>query len=366
MNKLFKERRWKNSLLILLLVLGLIILKELQEFISGFLGAFTLYVLMRKQLFFLTEKKKLKPALAAALLLVEAILFFLIPISLIFLMLADKVSVIDIDPQLILSKLNEWAAFIEAKTGVKVFTIENLSFLPRWGIATVQGIAQGAYSLVINSFVMIFVLYFLFIRAREFDNFLWDMLPFKRLNKRAIVNEANSMIHANAIGIPLLAFIQGIFAYIGYIIFDVHQAFFYAILTSFATIIPLLGTALVFTPLSIVMIMNGDLFNGVGLLLYGALVITNVDNLFRFILQKKLADIHPLITVFGVILGLKLFGFWGVIFGPLLLSLFILFLNIYRREYLTYYSNRSSIGTVALQKDKIGPEKKEPGKGDVP
>lgn len=62
-------------------------------------------------------------------------------------------------------------------------------------------------------------------------------------------------------------------------------------------------------------------------------IIGGVDNVARLLLQKKLADIHPLITVFGVLIGIPLFGFWGVIFGPLLLSLFILFFNMYRHEY---------------------------------
>ena len=59
-----------------------------------------------------------------------------------------------------------------------------------------------------------------------------------------------------------------------------------------------------------------------------------LDNLIRFILQKKMADIHPLITIFGVVIGLSLFGFMGVIFGPLLLSLFFLFVDMFKREYL--------------------------------
>jgi predicted PurR-regulated permease PerM len=60
----------------------------------------------------------------------------------------------------------------------------------------------------------------------------------------------------------------------------------------------------------------------------------NIDNVFRFILQKKIADTHPLITVFGVILGLRLFGFWGIVFGPLLISLFFLLANIFKKEYI--------------------------------
>jgi predicted PurR-regulated permease PerM len=62
-------------------------------------------------------------------------------------------------------------------------------------------------------------------------------------------------------------------------------------------------------------------------------VITNVDNVFRFVVQKKLGDTHPLITFFGVIVGLDLFGFIGIIFGPLLISYFLILLEIYKKEY---------------------------------
>ena len=70
------------------------------------------------------------------------------------------------------------------------------------------------------------------------------------------------------------------------------------------------------------------------LVAYGGIVVSQSDNLIRFILQKKMADIHPLITIFGVVAGLPIFGFMGVIFGPLLVSLFLLFLEMFRKEYL--------------------------------
>jgi predicted PurR-regulated permease PerM len=79
---------------------------------------------------------------------------------------------------------------------------------------------------------------------------------------------------------------------------------------------------------------TGDLFNAIGLGLYCAIIVYNIDIVIRFVLQKHLADTHPLITVFGVMLGLYVFGFWGVIFGPLLMSLFFLLINIFKKEYL--------------------------------
>ena len=152
--------------------------------------------------------------------------------------------------------------------------------------------------------------------------------------KDEVFNEINMIVKSNAIGIPLLAVIQGIVAVIGYFIFQTPDPLLFGFLTCIATIIPIVGTALVWVPLAAYMALNGDWVHALGLAIYALLVITNVDNLIRFILQKKLADIHPLITVFGVVIGLSLFGFMGIIFGPLLLSLFLLCIDIFKKSYL--------------------------------
>jgi len=106
------------------------------------------------------------------------------------------------------------------------------------------------------------------------------------------------------------------------------------VLTCVATIIPVVGTALVWVPLVIYLFLTGEWGNAIGLLAYSLIIITNIDNLIRFVLQKKIADTHPLITIFGVIIGLSLFGFMGIIFGPLLISVFILCVDIFKKEYI--------------------------------
>ena len=167
----------------------------------------------------------------------------------------------------------------------------------------------------------------------EFEQAIREILPFKDENKLILAEETRLIIQANAVGIPLMAIIQGFFAYLGYLLFGVEGALLYAILTAFSTILPIVGTMIVWVPLSIGLLIGGDVVNGVGLFIYGLFIIGGVDNVARFLLQKKLADIHPLITVFGVLIGIPMFGFWGVIFGPLILSLFILFFNMYRHEF---------------------------------
>lgn len=166
------------------------------------------------------------------------------------------------------------------------------------------------------------------------ESYLYDLLPFSNNNKNDVLDQINVMVRSNAIGIPVLASVQGIFATIGYIIFGVPDPVLFGFLTCFATIIPLVGTMFIWLPLAIYLAITGDWLNAAGLAVYALIVISNIDNLVRFILQKKIADTHPLITVFGVVIGLPVFGFWGVIFGPLFLSMFILLVDIFKREYL--------------------------------
>ena len=116
--------------------------------------------------------------------------------------------------------------------------------------------------------------------------------------------------------------------------FGVPNAFLSAFLTGLCSIVPIVGTMVVWIPIGIYYIVLGMWGKAIGILLFGAIFISQSDNLFRFILQKKLADTHPLITIFGVVVGLQMFGFIGIIFGPLLVSLFLLFLDMFRKEYL--------------------------------
>ena len=139
---------------------------------------------------------------------------------------------------------------------------------------------------------------------------------------------------SSAIGIPLVAILQGVIARSGCLVFSVPNAGLAAIATGFCSIVPIVGTMVVWVPMGIYFMVLGQWGQALGLLAFSAIFISQSDNLLRFMLQKKMADTHPLITIFGVIVGLSLFGFIGIIFGPLLVSLFLLFLDMFRKEYL--------------------------------
>ena len=328
-----KNIRYKYILIGLILFLGLIIFRFTRPYMSGFLGAATLYVIVNGQQKFLTGKLKLKKSLSALLIVLEVLIFILLPLTGITFLVIDTFSGITINPEAILRQVNDFVDALEERLGFNFFTPENLAIIPRAGSNILQLLGNSAYSLVINIVVILFVLYYMLYSNSEFEQAIREILPFKEENKQILAEETRLIIQANAIGIPLLAIIQGFFAYMGYLFFGVESAILYAILTAFATILPIIGTTIVWAPISIGMMIGGDVVNGIGLLVYGFFIIGGVDNVARFLLQKKLADIHPLITVFGVLIGIPMFGFWGVIFGPLILSLFILFFNMYRHEY---------------------------------
>lgn len=329
-----KERYWKNSLLLFIFILGIVLFSQFYSMLSGLLGAFTVYILVRKQQFFFTEKKRMKKGLSAAIILLEVILCILIPSFLIIWFLLGKIQTIEIHPTALISSLQQYVEIVQEKIGYNILSQENIGTITSFLSYGVQKVAGEISSFVMTSVVLLLILYFMLTSGRRMEAYITELLPLKNENKQSILSEIHVMVVSNAVGIPLLALIQGIIGLAGYLIFGVPHALVFGLLTCFASIIPVVGTAIVWIPLCIYFAVTGNWFGAIGLFLYSGIILTNVDNLIRFILQKKLADTHPLITIFGVIIGLTLFGFWGVIFGPLMLAMFFLCIDIYKREYI--------------------------------
>ena len=330
----FIENYRKSLLIAIVLIAGFAIFYELTPFVGGLLGALTIYILVRKQMNNLVEKRKMKKGFAAFLILIEVILVFLIPLTFIVLLLIDKVASIDINPQQLLLPVENMANIIRQKTGYDLLKTENLTGLVSQVPKIGQYLMNGVSSFSINVVTLLFVLYFMLIDSKRMEQYIYEILPFNDENKKEVLKETKLIVTSNAIGIPLLGVIQGIVALGGYYLFNTPAPLFFGLMTCIATVIPMVGTAIVWAPLAIYLAITGQWGYAIGLSAYGILVITQIDNLVRFMLQKKMADIHPLITIFGVIIGLSLFGFMGVIFGPLLISMFLLCFSIFKKEYL--------------------------------
>lgn len=318
-----------------LFLLGLFLFWYLKGFVSAFLGAVVFYILLRKPYFYLTEKVK-RPwnkTLAMLTLMLLSFVVMILPFMLVTVMLSDKVGYLVNHYQDFLTLAQQWSDKIGTYLGVDLLTHETVMRFTALAAEIIPQFLTATLNAVADVFVLYFLLFFMLGNARKMEQYVRETLPFKPENDNLLLSELKNQTVSNAIGIPVLATLQGLTAWLGYLLFGVEEPFFWAVITGIMSVFPIVGTAAVWLPLAIVLYVKGGTWQPIALFLYGALVITNIDNVFRFVVQKRLGDTHPVITFFGVIIGLSLFGFVGVIFGPLLISYFILLLRIYRSEY---------------------------------
>ena len=114
---------------------------------------------------------------------------------------------------------------------------------------------------------------------------------------------------------------------------DIENPFFWALMVTIGSMIPFVGNLLGTLPVFILTLSDGETFQAWGILVYGIVVVGLTDNIIRLYVLKRLDDVHPLITLIGVIVGIPLFGFIGLVFGPLLINPFLVIVRIYKREY---------------------------------
>jgi predicted PurR-regulated permease PerM len=177
---------------------------------------------------------------------------------------------------------------------------------------------------------MYFLLYFLFVNYRGFEGSLIHYLPFDDENAVAFGEELKNITYSNIIGQTVIAIIQGAFLAVGFWIFGAKDPLFWGVICAILSFIPLLGPPLIFVPAAVILLADGMTWQGVGLLVWGFGLVINIDNVLRLVIAKKLGDIHPIITVVGVIIGIPLFGLIGLVYGPLLLAYFLIAVRIYK------------------------------------
>jgi predicted PurR-regulated permease PerM len=178
-----------------------------------------------------------------------------------------------------------------------------------------------------------FILWFMLTESEKMERSFFSWLPLKDENVEYVRQQLNDMVWSNALGIPLMGVVQGFVALIVYWLAGVKDPWLWFAVTFISGMLPVIGVALAYVPLSLILLANGEEWKALLIFLYGFIVVGSVDNLARMWLLKKIGHVHPLVTLFGVIVGLKLFGFIGFIFGPILIAMFILLLRIYHKEF---------------------------------
>lgn len=321
--------------LIIIVLLGLLLFFELYFFLPAVLGAVTLYIIMRHWMFYLTIKKKWKKSLAAALMMFLSLIIILFPIGVLINMLSSKISFAIEHSNELVTALKKIATDLEQRFDMEIVSEENINKLGTFIAGGLPKLLSATFNTLGTIFFMYFILYFMLVNGRKMENDLYEHIPLKDENAERLGKEVKNMVVSNAVGIPVIALLQGMVAVIGYLVIGIKEPWFWFVVTCITGMLPVVGAALAYVPLAIILFADNETGKGIFMLIYGFGVIGTVDNIFRFTLAKKIGNVHPLVTVFGVIIGLSLFGFIGLIFGPLLISLFLLLLKIYSSEFIT-------------------------------
>lgn len=316
-----------------IVIFAILLLYSLLEFFTAFLGAVLFYVLSKPLMQWFIKKWNWKKSVAASVIILISFLIVLLPILMIGGLLYKEATAISINQDAILTPLKQLNAAIEQKFHINVLSGTTFNSIQKLTTQLVSMLLNSSLNFFSSITMMYFFLYFLLVNINRLEAAIVFYLPFKRTLVELFGKELVAQTISNAVGMPLIAVIHGTLAYMAYRICNLPEAGFWAVMTGFASVIPLVGTGLIWVPAALFLLFTQQTNYGIFLLLWGLIVIGLSDNLIRFMLAKKMADVHPVVTVLGIIMGVKYFGITGLIFGPLIISYFLILLKIYYTEY---------------------------------
>jgi predicted PurR-regulated permease PerM len=340
------QRIEHQGFLLLLTAVTLAFAWVLYPFYGAVLWAVVVAVLFAPVHRRLLQSMQGRPSLAAAVTVLIIIAMVILPLAMIATSLVQEASslVTKIQSgeynlgnylQRIFDALPAWATGL-----IERFNLTDLSALREKltsGLMTGgQILAPQALSIGMNTFdfvirlgIMLYLLFFLLRDGKALAEGIREAIPLRSEQKAALFTRFADVVRATVKGGILVAMAQGTLGGIAFWFLGIHAALLWAVLMAFLSLIPAIGATLVWLPVAIYFLATGAVWQGIGLILYGVLVIGLVDNLLRpFLVGKgsKLPDYVVLISTLG---GIEVFGLNGFVIGPLIAAMFMVSWEIF-------------------------------------
>jgi predicted PurR-regulated permease PerM len=329
--------------LVLLILLGVVVAYAVRGIIGALLGTMVMYTIFRPVNIWLVERLKWRRPIAAVVIMVVSFVIIVLPFLGIGTMLTNKIVTLVKNPEWIKNAVDTINEYAGDQLGKPDLLQEQLEKSATYLGGMFTSLLSGAAGLFLDITVMYFLLYFLFVNFRSFERGLLRYSPFEVENAVRFGHELRNITYSNVIGQTFIALVQGSALALGFWIFGFSEPLFWGVICAILSFVPLLGPPLIFVPAAVYAFTQGDNLAAIGLLVYGFVVVINIDNVLRLIIAKKVGDIHPIITVVGVIIGIPLFGMMGLVYGPLLLSYFLITVRIYEASKREGFLNKDSV-----------------------
>ena len=218
------------------------------------------------------------------------------------------------------------SGWLQARFGLdtvssKAFVVDQLKQSSDWLLGSSLNLLRNIVGGIVKAFFVLFTMYYLFKDGDKIVDKLPAALPLGRKQSEAIIIRTQEVVSASVYGVVAIAGIQGILGGIMFWILGVPSPLLWAVLMAFVCMIPLAGSFLVWLPLAIYLIATGHWTKAIILIIWGALVISTIDNLLRPKLVGSQTRLHELLVFFAVLGGISVFGLLGIVLGPVVLAI---------------------------------------------
>ncbi len=210
---------------------------------------------------------------------------------------------------------------------------KSVSQISQGAFVIVQETYQGITSAIFSIIVVFFTLYYLLIEGERLVERTMYLSPLKDSYERVLIAKFISISRATAKGALTISFIQGIVGMLLFFALGIPAAFILGVAMMFFSLIPIVGSGLIWLPTALVMFITGNIWQGWAILAVGFGILSSIDNFLRPRLVGKNTQMHPLVVFFATLGGISMFGFFGFIIGPIIVALFLSFWEIYAKEF---------------------------------
>lgn len=201
-----------------------------------------------------------------------------------------------------------------------------------WMLSGATSLLKGTTSFIISLFMIIITMFFFFIDGKKMLERLMYLSPLPNAYDKEIFQKFRSVSYVTILSTFVTAGAQGVVGAIGFAIVG-FPAFLAGVLVALLSLLPYLGSMLFYVPVGLYYLAVGEIGRGVFILIWGAVVIGNTDNIIRAYIIRGKAQVNPIFIIFSILGGISLFGFWGVIIGPLIIAIAVTIFHIYELEF---------------------------------
>lgn len=325
-----KEKVRKVFATVLLVAILAIVLYALLPFFNALFGAVLLYFLFRP-LYLHFHKNHIPKVWSALIVIIISLCVLIIPLGVGASLVISEVSSGFANPSTYIDKIhdiNELLPFVD----IMSFSDEIFSALVSFSKSMLLSTVDNVSRLLIQLTITYFVFYFMLIDSENLNEKMLTFLPFNEKNSKDLLKQFDTVTHSTIVTSGLIALMQGGLLGVGFLVLGIKGAFFWGFIGFLISFLPVVGIPLIWFPTAMVQFFSGNIFVGFAIFAWGAFLST-IDNFIRPYIQHKVGQIHPLITLIGVLSGLPIFGIMGIVIGPLLLSYTVSITQMYIEEF---------------------------------